>query len=506
MVWGTAASTSTPATTATELISKASTTHSIVVLPFRKFGDPELIALCEKLAAAPSITEIQASGKKLGADGANALGALLGSGKCALRKLAAGDSAFAECGGLGGLLHGLTTAANPCPLQTLDLGLKGFDGARDGATLQALLSCCDSLRELDLSRNPKLGAGVSSVAASGCLLHGLTRLDLSETGLDGAALFDLGHHAAGRTLPLATLYLSRNPSLGGDAKDLSTLLVSFRELTCLRLQGCALDATDAEALSIGLRPSGAVINLTELKLCDNPSLFAPPATLPSRFIDSALPTRAEYEASLSLSRDQRLAIERRTRGGGSAAAEEEELSSTSEALLSGLAACPKLTLLTIGDCGLTDAGALTLCRGLATTASSSGQSSLTELDARSNRLSAKGAAALLLIGGLRKLTLFNNPRIADEAAARLPTALDAAAALHTLDLGACALSAEALRALTSGLRGGAAPQLRCLELFGNGDEKSRDEWLAALAELKEAREEVDVAWKEPAGDAPPGAN
>ena len=63
--------------------------------------------------------------------------------------------------------------------------------------------------------------------------------------------------------------------------------------------------------------------------------------------------------------------------------------------------------------------------------------------------------------------------LADEAAARLPTALDAAAALHTLDLGACALGVDALRAVGAALRAGAAMQLRCLELFGNGDEGSR---------------------------------
>ena len=46
--------------------------------------------------------------------------------------------------------------------------------------------------------------------------------------------------------------------------------------------------------------------------------------------------------------------------------------------------------------------------------------------------------------------------------------------------------------------------LRCLELFGSGEADEREAWKAALAALKEARPEVDVAWKEPAGDeAPP---
>ena len=51
---------------------------------------------------------------------------------------------------------------------------------------------------------------------------------------------------------------------------------------------------------------------------------------------------------------------------------------------------------------------------------------------------------------------------------------------------------------------GAASGLRCLELFGSGEAEERDTWTSALDALREARPEIDVAWKEPAGDAAAG--
>ena len=133
---------------------------------------------------------------------------------------------------------------------------------------------------------------------------------------------------------------------------------------------------------------------------------------------------------------------------------------------------------------------------------------LESLDARSNKLGGVGAAALLRAAGLRELTLFDNPAIgADDGAARglmeALAALPASATLLSLDLGACQLGIPALVALCAALRAGAAGGLRCLELFGNGDESSRDAWKKLLGELSTARPDLDVAWKEPAGDETP---
>jgi hypothetical protein len=138
-------------------------------------------------------------------------------------------------------------------------------------------------------------------------------------------------------------------------------------------------------------------------------------------------------------------------------------------------------------------------------------SSLTELDARSNRLGVAGAAALVRLGApLLTLSLFDNPAVGGEArdgGRRLADALRVAApSLHTLDIGACGLDEPAhLAALTEALRDGGAPGLKCLEVFGNGAaEESGSEWREALTALREVRSGLDVAWKEPDTKAQPG--
>ena len=336
MAWG-KPSTASPATTASELLAKASATNAIVVLPFRTFADAEMVALCGLLAAAPAITEINSSGKALGAEGAAALGALLSNGRCALRKLAVGDAAFATGGGLQVLAESLVSA---CPLHVLDLGYKALDGARDGkVALAPLLAHCPDLRDLTLSRNPQLGAeGVSALVASGCLApaRGLTRLELSEGGIDGAAVALLADAAGTGLRSLRELLLARNPAIGADghvaASALARLLSTLPALRCVHLQECALGEAAASALGAAL--GAAHTALCELRLCGNTAIFGgddggsggaggeqdisdgDQDALPTCFIESALPTRVAYEASLLLTRRERLTAERARRQAG----------------------------------------------------------------------------------------------------------------------------------------------------------------------------------------------
>ena len=524
MAWG-KPSTASPAATASELVAKASATNSIVVLPFRTFADAEMTALCGLLAAAPAITAINSSGKALGAEGAAALGALLSSGRCALRKLAVGDATFAESGGLRTLAGSVEAS---CPLHVLDLGYKGLDGARDGTSaLTPLLSRCADLRDLTLSRNPELGAaGVAALVASGCLGASctLTRVEVSESGLGGAAIAALAAAATTGMRSLDTLLLARNPAIGADgpqgATALGRLMASLPALRCIHLQECALATAAAAALASAL--GGAHMALGEVRLCGNDGLFADAQgegggnveALPASFIESALPTRIEYEASLRLPHTERAAAERVARASTHSATDRVTGSTTvganggaGLALLAALGACPRLSTLSMGSCALTDHHASALrraARGRLAPAGGTNVVCVADLDVRSNRLSAAGAADLLIVSGIERLALFDNPPIGTSAAGSstaLRAALGQTACLHTLDLGACGLNTPTLKEVCTALCGGAAPLLRCLELFGNGQEDG-DAWKAVLAELREERDEIDVAWKEPAGDAP----
>ena len=77
---------------AADLIAKLPSSTSLIILPFRTFGDAEAVALCKALAGNTTLTELKASGHALGTEGLSAVGALLGSGRCPLRHLAIGNS------------------------------------------------------------------------------------------------------------------------------------------------------------------------------------------------------------------------------------------------------------------------------------------------------------------------------------------------------------------------------------------------------------------------------
>ena len=550
MAWG-KSTPADPEATARDLLAKAASTGTLVVLPFRKFGDAECVALCAQLAAC-DLNELQASGHAIGEVGAQALGGWLGDERCALRRIAIGDASFGAAG-LRALATGMR--GGRCPLHSLDLSLKGLKGSQSGDALAALLASCTALRELSLARNPSLGSdGLAPLAMTGVLASPLgttlLSLDLSDAGLDDTALGLLADAASspidrGALQALQTLKLSHNPLIGtdggGSTIELEALLRSVPSVRALHLESCALG--HAAAASIGRAVGGGnglggapppLAELCELRLGENSQLLrssGPPsaseaskrASMPRAFIHSAIPTRAEYEAALQLPPEEGAAIERaaaeravaagRADGSdgplGNAGADVCEpggLSAAASVLLDGIRGAPKLSTLSLAACAAGDS----VAAALAGRARAPWTSPLTSLDMRSNALSAKGARSLLRLPQLESLALFDNPQVGMAGGgdgSSLASGLDELppmSPLRHLDLGACGIGIDLLRAFSDALTSGSAPQLRTLELFGNGtDDETRVAWLDALAGLREARPDIDIAWKEPAGDAAP---
>ena len=94
---------------ADELLAKAATQRSLCIMPFRRFGADECVALCAGLPST-SLVELLASGHAIGEVGAAAVGQLLAQ-PSALRRLAIGDVSFGDAGAEA-LLLGLGTT--PC--------------------------------------------------------------------------------------------------------------------------------------------------------------------------------------------------------------------------------------------------------------------------------------------------------------------------------------------------------------------------------------------------------
>lgn len=508
-----------------------------------------MVALCDILTTDTVITELKASGKGIGADGARAIGRLLASGKCALRHVAVGDTSFGSAGGLNEVRIALEgDGASFCPLHVLDLSFKGLRRT-DAEDLKVILNHCPDLRQLDVSRNPLGGAGlISALAPRSCAdttprSCALVFLELSETELDATAIGSLADmEAANKESKLRSLqafHAARNPGIG-DTAHVGRMLAALPSLTELHLQGCGLGWTAAGSLGAALRDAP---NLGELKLDDNPAMLAGEGghslgtcqaacataeseqrakgpvmasqvqdALPSTFIHSAIPTRTAYEASLQLPREERLAMERaalRTAASATAAATAGEAHEASprhavSALVAGIGACAKLRTVSIGGCGMGNDAAVELWSACQAGIASSRH--LTKLDCRSNKLGSDGARSLLGIPGLCHLELFDNPAIGrdlesgktGDRPALAESLTTTTPALRHLDLGACGLSANAFSGLSATLRAGAAPGLSCIELFGNGDQHSVPAWKEAIEALRTARPEIDIAWKEPA--------
>ena len=105
MAWGA----TSPQQGADELLAKAATQRSLCIMPFRRFGADECVALCAGLPST-GLVELLASGHAIGEVGAAAVGRLLAQ-PSALRHLAIGDVSFGDAGAEA-LLLGLGTT--PC--------------------------------------------------------------------------------------------------------------------------------------------------------------------------------------------------------------------------------------------------------------------------------------------------------------------------------------------------------------------------------------------------------
>jgi hypothetical protein len=79
-----------------ELLARAATQESLCIMPFRRFGADECVALCAGLPST-SLVELLASGHAIGEVGAAAVGQLLAQ-PSALRRLAIGDVCFGDAG------------------------------------------------------------------------------------------------------------------------------------------------------------------------------------------------------------------------------------------------------------------------------------------------------------------------------------------------------------------------------------------------------------------------
>ena len=552
MAWGKPSADGNPAA---ELISKARSYPSLHILPFRAFGDAECVALFAALRGNRTLTELRASGHALGVVSLQALGALLASGdECAIRHLAIGN---ASLGGAGVSLLCDALGDSRIALHTLDLGLKGL-GAPDADALGRLLRHCPQLRHLELGRNPLGMPGARVLATPGVLGLELEFLGLCDCALDGTALEALTTAATTATTAagggflraLRTLHVASNPSIGrsqtaGGGLDaaLGRLLGALPSLTVLDAHACELGEGAAAALALAITSHGCLL---ELQLANNPGLWItpplapppvcapppptttttpppPPTTttttkpttlpLPTSSIESALPSMAlgdstppppppppkQSPTAALVSALRTAPVLRKLSLGGNALRDEVAVA---------LGGVPQSVPLPEGVLGAPPGTVPSTAPMVPITAS---WSSLTELDARSNRLGVAGAAALVRLGApLLSLSLFDNPAVGGEArdgGRRLADALRVAApSLHTLDVGACGLDEPVhLAALTEALRDGGAPGLKCLEVFGNGaSEESGSEWREALTALREVRPGMDVAWKEPDTKAQPG--
>jgi len=571
MAWGKPSADGNPAA---ELISKARTTPSLHILPFRAFGDAECVALFAALRGNRTLTELRASGHALGVVSLQALGALLASGdECAIRHLAIGN---ASLGGAGVSLLCDALGDSHIALHTLDLGLKGL-GAPDADALGRLLRHCPQLRHLELGRNPLGVPGARVLATPGVLSLELEFLGLCDCALDGTALDALTTAATTATTAagggflraLRTLHVASNPSIGqskiGLDAALGRLLGALPALTVLDAHACELGEGAAAALALAIASHGCLL---ELQLANNPGLWLtppltpppvcappPPTTtttttpatlqslttspLPTTSIESALPSMALADSTpppppppppppLPPKQSPTAALVAALRTapalrklclGGNALRDEVAvaLGGAMGAVVSAVAlgGAPKSVPISEGAVGALPGMAPTTAPIVPIPAPkvpiTASWSSLTELDARSNRLGVAGAAALVRLGApLLTLSLFDNPAVGGEArdgGRRLADALRVAApSLHTLDIGACGLDDPShLAALTEALRDGGAPGLKCLEVFGNGAaEESGSEWREALTALREVRSGLDVAWKEPDTKAQPG--
>jgi len=487
------------------------TLTALALLPSRRFGAAEADALAAALRQNTRLRELHLGGRSLSAESAGVLAealierATMNEDECvALRALSVGDASFG-CGGASALAPVLSRRGVLCGELDLELRGVGAEGARalSAAVAEARRSEAGRRRKkeeeekvgkekrgrqqqqsslfvqsLNLARNPSLGdAGAEALSealfggldddAEGDGIEILTSLDLSDCGLSSDGVASLAGSSRSTASPLVSLRLERNAALcPRAAESLAAALEAKRlsNLERLSLSGCAL-VGDNGAAALAKALSSQSLRSLDLSGC----------------------------------------------GVGEEGA---------KALAGAIGSSTGCSLLTLrlgggsedGQTRIGNAGASAL--GLALRSSSS--FSLKELDLSSSGITCGDAAASLLSPGsssLESLTLAGNA-LGDQGALAVAAALlklnkeeSNSSKLQHLDLAACGIGLRGAVALADallkkeaaeageGAEVATAPNLRTLVLGGNP--ATDDDAFASdvVARLREARPELDVAWR-----------
>jgi len=307
---------------------------------------------------------------------------------------------------------------------------------------KALSEAMGRLEEVIVAENPLGDEGVQHVAAQLPNAPALRLLDLAETGFTASAICTaIGTGAS----VMHTLILACNKLGPEGVAALAVGLPQAASLTELDLQSTAAGDAGARALSEALQLEGAPTALKVLRLDD-----------------CAIGAEGGCEIARALP------------GTG-------------------------LTLLSLGKNPLTAATGQALGEALA------GECSVLELNLAGCSLGAEGLAAVARARHVQTLALIGNikgDQAEGEGICGLATTVaeGGLASVHTLDLCCNEVSPSAAAALCQALAlEGTAPQLRVLELGGNADLADAPEFEDAAAQLKAARPDVDVVWKQRQG-------
>ena len=470
MVWGVAP----PALDVPALLDRSRRSRSLHLMPSRKLDGAGCVKLCSALSEAPAtLTELDLSGHDVGEDGAHAVGALLATAGCTIERLGLGSAAFGA-GGVEALAAGVSSGS--CALRSLDLEHRGLDAAGADALARLAHSALPHLSSLTLSRNPLGDAGLQpllelhSSGAAAAPLARVRELDVSDTQLGPVGAAALAEAAErGLLAALAVLRASANP-IGDDggAALAQLLLAGGGRLSHLSARECGIGPAGAASIgrAAGQRPPPELLDL-EARL--RPRGSAPPSSA------CQPPLLAPQDnGDIGDAGCEALANGLGGGGGGGGAALD----------------------LRLGGCGCADGGAVAI---------GAAGGCIAALSLPRSKLGPAGAAAVLGLQGLRRLSLFANPSVGGEAEAELGpvrTALCGASHLEELDLGACGLGDTRLLAALEDPS--SAPRLQLIELHANPLESEACQ--AALAALRASRQGLDVAWRPPpgAGQGPGG--
>lgn len=332
------------------------------------------------------------------------------------------------------------------------------------------------------------GLGDAGAAALAPAAPALAALDLEARGVgaEGARALADALVAAGDGSALRALQLARNPLGDGGAAALCAAGgAALASLTDLDVSSCGVGGDGAAHIGRALRAAPALRALGVAGLGPLPQaaahelaagVRAAEALRELRVDGSELDDGAAATLAAACTRITRLSL-RGVAGVGAGTC----------AALAPVLSAGRLAALDLRGCAnVGDAGACALV--------ASGPRGVEELELGECGLGATGALAVLgAAGGVKTLGLFN-AKLGD-AAEKLAEALQGAASLETLDVGAAGIGVDGLKAVFGALAAGAAPALRTLMVGANPGVAEPDAVAEVAAPLREARPEVDLAWR-----------